>query len=93
MAAGVTDRLWEISDLVAMLEAWETKESRDAKPIFEALEWKIGGGFYVKATLPDSESENITGFATKNGALKWVRYESAAWLRERRTKDVRIVKN
>lgn len=25
MAAGVTDRLWEISDLVAMLEAWESK--------------------------------------------------------------------
>lgn len=25
MAAGVTDKLWEISDIVAMLEEWETK--------------------------------------------------------------------
>lgn len=33
MAAGITDRLWEISDLVAMLEAWEAKEKRDTKPI------------------------------------------------------------
>jgi hypothetical protein len=24
MAAGVTDRLWEISDIVNVLEAWET---------------------------------------------------------------------
>ena len=26
MAAGVTDRLWEVSDLVALLEAQETEE-------------------------------------------------------------------
>jgi hypothetical protein len=25
MAAGVTDKLWEIGDVVAMLEKWETK--------------------------------------------------------------------
>ena len=67
-----------------MLEAWETKEKRDAKPIFEILEWKVGGGFYVKATLPNAEPENITGFATKNDALKWLRYDSAEWLRVRR---------
>jgi hypothetical protein len=84
MAAGVTDRLWEISDLVAMLEAWEAKEKRDAKLVFEVLEWTIGGGWYVKATLPDTEPENITGFATKNDALKWMRYDSAAWLHTRR---------
>ena len=28
MAAGVTDCLWEISDLVAMLEAWQERETR-----------------------------------------------------------------
>jgi hypothetical protein len=84
MAAGVTDRLWEISDLVEMLEAWETKEKRDAKPIFEVLEWKIGGGFYVKATLPNLAPENISGFETKNDAIRWIRNDSAAWLQERR---------
>jgi len=28
MAAGVTDRLWEVSDMVAVLEAHETSLSR-----------------------------------------------------------------
>jgi hypothetical protein len=56
----------------------------DARPVFEIIEWKIGGGFYVKATLPNAEPENITGFETKNDALKWLRYDSAEWLRVRR---------
>jgi hypothetical protein len=80
MAAGVSDRLWEISDLVEMLEAWEAKEKRAATPVFEVMEWKIGGGFYVKATLPNSEPENISGFETKNDAVRWIRNDSAAWL-------------
>jgi hypothetical protein len=84
MAAGVTDRLWEISDLVGMLEAWEKKEKRDAKPVFEVMEWKIGGGFYVKVTLPNVAPENITGFETKNDAIRWVRNDTAEWLRKRR---------
>jgi hypothetical protein len=45
---------------------------------------KIGGGFYVKATLQNSVPENISGFATKNDAIRWVRNESAAWLRIKR---------
>ncbi len=27
MAAGVTSKLWEVSDLVAILEAWEAKQA------------------------------------------------------------------
>ena len=80
MAAGVSDRLWEISDLVMMLEAWEAKEKRHAKPVFEVMEWKIGGGFYVKVTLSKSAPENISGFKTKNDPIRWVRNESAVWL-------------
>ena len=30
MAAGVTNRLWEVSDLVAAWEAWERREERAA---------------------------------------------------------------
>jgi hypothetical protein len=43
----------------------------------------IGGGFYVKATLPNSEPANITGFVTKNDAIRWIRNDSAAWLHTR----------
>ena len=86
MAAGVTDRLWEMSDLVEMLEAWETKEKRDAKPIFEVLEWKIGGGFYVRATLPDREPERIEGFKSEAAAERWIKNESIVWLHAHRQK-------
>jgi hypothetical protein len=61
-------------------DAWEVKEKREARPVFEIMEWKIGGGFYVKATLPNSAPENVTGFVTKNDAIRWVRNDSAAWL-------------
>lgn len=84
MAAGVTDRLWEMTDLVEMLEAWETKEKRDAKPIFEVLEWKIGGGFYVRATLPDREPGRIEGFKSEAEAERWIRNESIVWLHAQR---------
>jgi hypothetical protein len=30
MAASVTKRLWEINDIVVMLEAWESTASSDA---------------------------------------------------------------
>jgi IS1 family transposase len=87
MAAGVTDRLWEMDDLVDMLEAFETKEKRDAKPVFEVCEWKIGGGIYIRATLPDSDPERIEGFKSEAEAARWIKNESVVWLHERRRKD------
>ena len=86
MAAGVTDRLWEMSDLVEMLEAFETKEKRDAKPVFEVCKWDIGGGFYVRATLVGQEPERIEGFNSEAEAARWIKNESVIWLHERRTK-------
>jgi hypothetical protein len=37
MAAGVTDRLWEIADIVRLLDVQKTTKDRDASP-----EWKLG---------------------------------------------------
>jgi hypothetical protein len=31
---------------------------------------QIGGGWYVKATIPNTESENITGFKSEVEALR-----------------------
>jgi hypothetical protein len=56
----------------------------EAKPIFEVIEWKIGGGFYVKATLPNNEPQNIDSFATRNDALRWIRNDSQLWLYSQR---------
>jgi hypothetical protein len=80
MAAGVTDRLWEMNDLVDMIEAFEAKEKRDTKPIFEVIGWKIGGGFYVKISIPNCAPENIQGFNSADEAWRWVRNESRVWL-------------
>lgn len=40
MAADVTDRLWEISDIVKVLEDWEAQ--RDCEPSFEIEANRIG---------------------------------------------------
>jgi hypothetical protein len=37
----------------------------------------------VKATLPNIAPENITGFKSEVEALRWLRYDSSAWLHAR----------
>ena len=66
MAAGVTDRLWEMGDIVSVIEAWEISEARTAKLIDEN---KIGEGPFVRVTFPNGEFETIYGFATKADAM------------------------
>jgi IS1 family transposase len=80
MAAGVTNRLWEMVDVVDVLDAFEAKRKRADKPVFEAVQWAIGGGWYVRATLTDGTVERIEGFATEGEAGRWIRNESTAWL-------------
>jgi IS1 family transposase len=86
MAAGVTTRLWEIGDIVETLEAWEAKEKRDRQPIFEIDYWRIGGGYYVRATLPDGTVDRIEGFADETEAARWIKNESIVWLHEKKLK-------
>jgi IS1 family transposase len=88
MAAGVTDRLWEMVDVVDMLDAFEAKRKRGAKPIFEVEKWAIGESYYVRATLPDGTVDRIEGFATEGEAARWIKNESAAWLHRRRVSQV-----
>jgi hypothetical protein len=52
MAAGVTDRLWEVSDIVSVIEAWEISEAR-TEPSFEIEANKIGEGHFVRVTFPN----------------------------------------
>src|SRR5205823_4534551 len=65
MAAGVTERLWEIGDIVKVLEDWETENAR-VKPVFEVQENKIGDGNYVNVTMPDGTSDQIYGFESRD---------------------------
>lgn len=83
MAAGVTNRLWEMTDVVDVLDAFEAKRKRQPKVTFEIEEWKIGGGYYVRATLTDGTVDRIEGFATEGDAVRWIKNESIVWLNAR----------
>jgi len=88
MAAGVTDRLWEMVDVVNVLDAFEAKRKRRPKVVFNVEPWRIGEGYYVTVAMPDSESARVTEtFATEDEAWRWIRNESAAWLTLLRTRS------
>ena len=82
MAAGVTDRLWDVSDIVQVLADWEAR--RVAEPAFDVGENKIGGGYFVRITFPTGKTETVYGFVTKSDAIKWIRCEAIVWLYGRR---------
>ena len=75
IAAGVTDRLWEMVDIIDVLDAFEAKRKREPKVRFQIEAWRIGGGYYIVATLPDGASERIETdtFVTKGEAAAWIR--------------------
>jgi IS1 family transposase len=52
MAAGVTDKLWKMTDIVDVIDSFETKGQRGRKPIFEVEKWAIGDSYYVRVTFP-----------------------------------------
>ena len=56
----------------------------DAKPVFEIIQWKIGEGWYVRATLPNQAPIQIDGFKSEDEAARWIRKESLAWLHKKR---------
>ena len=84
MAAGVTDKLWEISDIVKVLEDWEAINA-SAKPQFKIGTDAIGGDKHVLVTFPNGETATVFGFKASYDAAKWIRNESAVWLHARRT--------
>jgi hypothetical protein len=81
-AAGVTERLWEISDLVRVLE--DSEAPQGSKPIFDVDLHKIDGKPFVRATFPDGKEETIYGFNTRADGIKWTGCEAVVWLWQKR---------
>jgi IS1 family transposase len=83
MAAGVTDKLWEMDDLVAVLEQWELA---NFKPEYQFVvrQYAIGKGHSVSVLWRGGEVDSIYGFESENAALEWIREQSRAWLLEQR---------
>jgi len=82
MAAGVTDKLWEVSDIVAMLEQWELANFKPEVQ-FVVRENKIGSGRYVHVISRKGVPDNIYGFNSEHEALGWIKDKSQAYLLER----------
>jgi hypothetical protein len=79
MAAGVTDKLWEMEDLVAMLEQWELA---NFKPEYQFVvrQYAIGKGHSVSVMRRGGEVDTIFGFEKETNALTWIKEKSQAWL-------------
>ena len=76
-----------MGDVVDVLDAFEAKRKREPKVTFEIDEWKITGGFYIRAMLPDGTVERIEGFATEGEAARWIKNDSVVWLANRRQRE------
>lgn len=79
MAAGVTDKLWEVSDIVEMLEQWELA---NFKPEYQFVvrQYKIGKGHSVSVLRRGGEVDTVFGFEKEEDALQWIKEKSQGWL-------------
>jgi hypothetical protein len=83
MAAGVTDKLWEMDGLVEVLEQWELA-NKQPEYNFVIRKYDIGKGYAVSALWRGGEIDTIWGFDTEYDALEWIREKSVAWLLQQR---------
>lgn len=83
MAAGVTDTLWTMADVVGVVDRWEAQQ-RGQQPVYELEANKIGDGHLARVTFPDGKTETVYGFKSKLDAAKWIRCEAVVWFYERR---------
>jgi hypothetical protein len=60
IAADVTDPLWEMLDVVDLLDAVEAKQKREPTVIFDVEPWRTGNGHYVTVTMPRDEPSRVT---------------------------------
>jgi hypothetical protein len=68
MAAGVSDKLWEVEDIVVMLEQWELA---NFKPEYQFIvrQYMIGKGHSVSVMWRGGEVDTIFGFEKEADAL------------------------
>jgi hypothetical protein len=81
LAAGVTKNLWDVSDIVVMLEQWEAANNGPDYS-FVVRQYAIGKGHSVSVLWRGGEVDTIFGFEKEADALAWIKEKSQAWLAE-----------
>jgi IS1 family transposase len=76
MAAGVTEKLWEVSDIVAVVEAWEAEQAATGT-LYKVETVKIGEGYSVRV-LRRYQMPVTEFFPTKEAAEVWISEHQAA---------------
>jgi IS1 family transposase len=83
MAAGVTEKLWEMDDLVTVVEDWELA-NKQPEYNFVVRKYDIGKGYFISVLWRGGELDTVYGFETEYAALEWIKGKSAAWLLEQK---------
>jgi hypothetical protein len=77
MAANVTEKLWDVSDIVAMVEAWEADRAATGVT-YEVERERIGDGYLVRKHVRYVEQpEAVFGFKTPGEAEAWIEADRA----------------
>jgi hypothetical protein len=76
MAAGVTEKLWEVSDIIAVVDAWEA-DLRAVGVEYQVEKERVGDGYLVRKLVRYAEPETVFGFATQDAAQDWIAADKA----------------
>jgi hypothetical protein len=76
MAAGVTEKLWEVADIVGVVEAWEAEQAASGT-LYKVESVRIGEGYSV-CVLRRYESPVTEFFPTKEAVEAWIEQDRAS---------------
>ena len=81
MAAGVTDRLWSVADIVAVLTKWEKKQAFQGYEIAE-LKNATTPEWQVRLNFGYAPIEHISGFKSVVEAERWIEADLPKYLND-----------
>jgi len=76
MAAGLIDKLMDMSDIVRMIDAYEARMGKKPKATYRVIPVKEGG-FAVEVTPKDGILHNEFGFKSEDEARAWIETKRA----------------